>query len=240
MSSVIAFPQVVSERARMSRTQVWRMSIILFPIVLTVVYIAMLASKVTRPLAVLMTQENYPVELGTFLFAVIAGIQSLYLPRQVKRAGANKLFIAFYIIFGIGLIWVGLEEIDYGQWFLHWKTPEAISRINTQHEFNMHNIEGLGGHTEYLRLAFGVGGLMGVALSFFTWFRAVSVSRLLVTWFAVITVLAACDLYCDIKALDTNFAKAMDVMSEVVELMISMAASIYLWIKAKELNHNPL
>jgi hypothetical protein len=240
MSSVAALPQIVSERAPMSRTQVWRMLIILFPIVLTIVYIGLLASKVTRPFAVLMTQENYPVELGTFLFAIIAGIQSLYLSRQVKRAGAQKLFIAFYIIFGIGLIWVGLEEIDYGQWFFHWKTPEAISRINTQHEFNMHNLEGMGGHTEYLRLAFGAGGLFGVALSFWAYFRAVSVSRLLFTWFAVITVLAACDLYCDIKALDTNFAKAMDVMSEVVELMISIAASIYLWLKAKELRRDPL
>jgi len=212
-----------------------RLILIVFPIALTIVYLALLASRVTRPFAVLMAQENYPVELGTCAFSLLAGVQALLLARQLKRTRSPKLWRAFYITFGILLIWVGLEEIDYGQWFFHWRTPEVLARINTQHEFNLHNIEGMGGHTEYLRLTFGVGGLIGIALSRWPRFRLVSVPPILLSWFAVITVLAACDLYCDIRMLDTNFAKAMDVMSEVVELMIAMAASLYLYLNARKL-----
>lgn len=218
-----------------SARRAWmRAAVILFPIALTFVYAALLASKTTRPFAVLMTQENYPVELLTFAFCMLAGAQSLRLARQLRLNRTPLTWRTFYILFGALLIWVALEEIDYGQWFVHFRTPEAIARINTQHEFNLHNLQGVGGHTEYMRLIFGVGGLVGIALSYVKTFRVIAVPPVLLSWFCVITLLAAIDLFCDLTSLDnTNLGKAMDVMSEVVELMIAMAASLYLYLNAR-------
>jgi len=76
------------------------------------------------------------------------------------------------------------------------------------------------------------GGLIGLALSWQPAFCPVSVPRVLWTWFVVITTLAAGDLYCDYHDMQTNLAKLMDVLSELVELMIAMAASLYLYLKS--------
>jgi hypothetical protein len=205
------------------------------PFALTLVFAALLASRRTRPFAVLMCQENHPVELLTFALLIAAGVQGWRLARQLKRQGAATIWRAFYAVFATLLFLVAGEEISWGQWFFHFQTPAALSEINTQHEFNLHNIKGMGGHTEYLRLTFGLGGLIGLALWRAAAFRLVAVPPVLWAWFAVITALSAADLYCDYHALDTNIAKALDVLSEVVELMIAMSASLYLFLNARRL-----
>ena len=43
------------------------------------------------------------------------------------------------LLFGIGLIWMGLEEISYGQRIFGWETPEALMEVNQQQEINLHN-----------------------------------------------------------------------------------------------------
>jgi len=205
------------------------------PFLLSVVYLALLAYAPTRPFAVHMTDENYPVEIGTFLLLLVAAVQSFNLARRLARSGERLLWRAFYLVFAVLLLLTAMEEISWGQWFFHFHTPDSISRINTQHEFNLHNLKGMGGHTEFLRLAFGLGGFVGIALWRWPAFRSVAVPpRVLWSWFAVITAFAAADLFCDYHGLDAPFASAMDVMSEVVELMIAMAAVLYLWMKRQQ------
>ena len=206
----------------------------LTPFVLSVVYLALLAWKPTRAFAVQMTDENYPVEIGTFLLLLVAAMQSFTFARRIHRTGGRVS--AFYFVFALLLFLTAMEEISWGQWFFHFDTPESISRINTQQEFNLHNLKGMGGHTEYLRLAFGLGGFVGVALWRWPVFRPIAAPpRILWAWFAVIAVFAAVDLFCDYHKLETSLAKAMDVMSEVVELMIAGSAVLYLWMKRREL-----
>ena len=211
-------------------------ALVLAPFVLSAVYLALLAYHPTRAFAVKMTDENYPVELGTFLLLLVAAGQSFVLARRLTRAGERAIWRAFYLVFAVLLFLTAMEEISWGQWFFHFHTPESISRINTQREFNLHNLKGMGGHTEFLRLAFGVGGFVGMALWRWPAFRPVAAPpRVMWGWFAVITAFAAADLFCDYHRLDTPFAKAMDVMSEVVELMIAVSAVLYLWIKRRAL-----
>ena len=210
-------------------------ALILAPFILSAVYLALLAWPATRHFAVKMTDENYPVEMGTFLLLLVAAAQSFALARQLSRSGERVLWRAFYLVFAVLLFLTAMEEISWGQWFFHFHTPESISRINTQHEFNLHNLKGMGGHTEFLRLGFGLGGFIGIALWRLPVFRPVAAPpRVLWAWFAVITAFAAADLFCDYHELDTAFAKAMDVMSEVVELMIAMSAVLYLCMKRQD------
>src|SRR5688572_14392785 len=110
------------------------------PFVAAIVYSALLAFKPTRAFAIKMNDENYPIELGTFALLVAGGIYGLRLANRARRrrsqagaagqAGAPKWVIAFYVVFSIALILIGMEEISWGQWFFHFETPESIARIN--------------------------------------------------------------------------------------------------------------
>ncbi len=42
-------------------------------------------------------------------------------------------------IAALGCLYIGLEEISYGQQFFYWNTPEFWSNINDQNETNLHN-----------------------------------------------------------------------------------------------------
>ena len=210
-------------------------ALILAPFLLSVVYLALLAYPQTRRFAVHMTDENYPVEIGTFFLLLVAAGLSINLALRMARSREQLRWRAFYLVFALLLFLTAMEEISWGQWFFHFHTPDSISRINTQHEFNLHNLKGMGGHTEFLRLAFGVGGFIGIALWRWPAFRPIAAPpRVLWAWFAVITAFAAADLFCDYHELDTAFAKAMDVMSEVVELMIAASAVLYVWMKRSD------
>ena len=62
----------------------------------------------------------------------------------------------------ITCIYFAGEEISWGQSFFHWQTPEAISRINDQHETNLHNMSSWFDQKPRLLLALGVliGGIV--------------------------------------------------------------------------------
>jgi len=208
--------------------------IVLMPFVVAFAYSALLTFKPTRAVAIQMADENYPVEILTFLFLLAGGIYGVRLAILARRRGLATLWVIFYLTFSVFLLLTAMEEISWGQWFFHFHTPEAIARINTQQEFTLHNLNGLGGHTVWLRLAFGVGGLVGIALWFVPFFRTVAASPKLTVWFVVITALAVGDLVSDFAG-PRSVAALFDVMSEVNELLIAAAACLYLWLNAREL-----
>jgi hypothetical protein len=208
--------------------------LVLTPLVVAFVYSALLTYKPTRAFALQMADENYPVELLTFAFLMLAGFYGLWLAFKARRRGLATHWFAFYLLFSVVLLLTGMEEISWGQWFFHFQTPESIARINTQGEFTLHNLKGLGGHTVWLRLAFGVGALVGTALWPLPAFRPVAVSPKLLAWWLVITAFALGDLVSDFAG-PRQLAALFDVMSEVVELLIAVAACLYLWLNANDL-----
>jgi hypothetical protein len=213
---------------------------VLTPCVVAFVYSALLTFKPTRAFAIQMADENYPVEMLTFALLLAGGIYGVRFAILARRRGLLSLWTAFYLTFSVFLLLTGMEEISWGQWFFHFHTPEAIARINTQQEFTLHNLKGLGGHTVWLRLAFGAGGFVGIALGFGpaacrAAFRSVAVPPKLSAWFLVITVFSMGDLVTDYVGVGTPVAALFEVMSEVVELLIAGVGCLYLWLKAKEL-----
>ena len=209
--------------------------IVLTPIVVSFVYSALLTFRPTRAFALQMADENYPVELLTFALLLAGGIYGLRLTIRARRRDLPAWSIAFYLAFSVLLVFIAMEEISWGQWFFHFRTPEAIARINTQQEFTLHNLKGMGGNTVWLRLAFGIGGFLGMALSLLPTFRAIAVPTKLLAWFIVITAFALGDLVTDFVGSGSPVAALFEVMSEVVELLIAAAACLYLWINSKEL-----
>lgn len=220
--------------------------LVLTPFVVAFAYCALLAFKPTRAFALLMSEENYPVELGTFALLIAGGIYGLRLAMRARRrrieggpGGLPTWALGFYVTFSVFLLLIGMEEISWGQWFFHFHTPESIARINTQGEFTLHNLQGIGGRTEWLRLAFGVGGLVGIALAFVPAFRVVAASPKLWAWFVVVTVFALGDIVTNYVGFGTPVAALFEAMREVVELLIAAAACLYLWFNSKQLLDSP-
>ncbi len=95
----------------------------------------------------LMTGEYGYVESATFVFLVpaivLAGILAVRfhhfppLPRRSALIMAGVMLASFFA----ALYFAG-EEINWGQIWFHWKTPEEWASLNYQQETSLHNLEG--------------------------------------------------------------------------------------------------
>lgn len=78
--------------------------------------------------------EDSPAEYGTFIFFLMAGALIAWSIKQnpaMRRPG--------YVLLCLGLIFISMEEISWGQRLFGIETPYIISRHNAQAELNIHN-----------------------------------------------------------------------------------------------------
>lgn len=182
-----------------------------------------------------MLSENHPVELLTFAILLLGGIRGLVLARHTHRHRAGGLVVGFYLVFSVGLLFTAMEEVAWGQWLFGFRTPSVFNEINVQGELTLHNIRGVQGHTEFFRVAFGLGGLIGVWLSFRQNFRKIGAPVILLPWFLIIIVLAGLDLHNDYYQVQRRFDDIVNRLSELVELLIAASGFLFIWLNARML-----
>ncbi|NNJ97727.1 MAG: hypothetical protein HKP12_11270 [Gammaproteobacteria bacterium] len=203
-------------------------AILIAPIVIIILQAILLIHPGTRDFGLWLLEENHPVELLTFVMLLAGGGIGLLLALKTRRQRENGLVYGFYMLFSIGLVLIAMEEVAWGQWFLGFETPEAVAQLNRQGETTIHNLAGLHGHSEFLRLTFGLGGLIGIWLSFSPSFRKISAPVILVLWFLIITIHASVDVYNDFVAIHKKFDYGMQRTAELIELLIAISAYLYL------------
>ena len=194
-----------------------------------------LAIPVTREAGTWLLLENHPVEIATFVFLMAAGVVSLHLAWTFKRHGGTLPTQLFYIAFGLGLFLTALEEVAWGQYWLGFETPGFLGELNVKGEATLHNISGVDGRTEILRMVFGLGGLIGVGLSYLGRLRAITPPTVLWTWFAVITVLAMYDLANDLGPTVRQLDLLVFHLNELVEMLIGLASLLFVSLKSLEM-----
>ena len=204
------------------------------PLIIVVVYSGLLIIPLTRGTAVLALQENQPVELTTFFFAIAGGIQGLILAWQLRQHKEAKVAFWFYLVFAIGLLLIGAEEVAWGQWFWGFETPTAIENINTQDELTLHNLEVFNDHLEIFPLTFGIAGLIGIWLHQIRCWRKISASYALLSWFAIITVICAIDMFQDFVVIQEQLDDLINYLDEVIEMLVTMAGFLYVWLNWKK------
>lgn len=79
--------------------------------------------------------EDGPLEMATALLFLLAGLQ----------VGIRAYFFQtrrnpWYLLIAVLLLFVGFEEISWGQRIFGWTTPEWLSGLNVQGETNFHNL----------------------------------------------------------------------------------------------------
>jgi hypothetical protein len=210
-------------------------TIVLFPIACVLIYVLGLNLPATRGIALWSLQENKPVEILTFVLLFVGGVLGLRVARQSKVRGEPTPVVAFYLLLGVLLLLVAMEEIAWGQQFFGFATPELIKHFNAQDEITLHNVEGLQGHTEWFRLMFGLSGWLGVILASRPWFRPIGVPAVLLSHFMVITPMATIDLVNDTYSLGREADRIVNRLSELVEMLCGGAGFLYVWLNGRML-----
>lgn len=211
------------------------LAIVLSPmaIVLLYVFFSLYRHPLTRLIARWAMQESSLVESLTFVFLLLGGVLGLALTWRTRRRGEGPFVTVFYAVFSIGLLFTALEEVAWGQKLLGFGTPFSLEEINAQGELTLHNIRGLQGHSEFFRVAFGLGGLLGVWASSFRRFRKVGTPTLLLPWFSIIVLLAVIDLYNDYIPLFV--VNQLMRFAEINEMMIGISGFLFVWLNARML-----
>jgi hypothetical protein len=83
--------------------------------------------------------ELGPVELGTAACFGAASLLAAGLAarsRKIVPVGVRAL----YLLFALGALFAGLEEISYGQHLFGWASPHWFAERNAQRETNLHNL----------------------------------------------------------------------------------------------------
>ena len=201
--------------------------LVLLPLIIVPIFGVLILVPATRGVGLLLLQENNVVETSTFMLLLTAGLYGMHQTWTARSSGHSTLVGVFLGVFSLGLLFVAMEEIAWGQQFLHFNTPEIINRRNLQGELTLHNIKGLQGNSEIFRLIFGIGGLVGVAVRRFPRLQPISVDPLLLPFLLVITAVSAVDTYNDLYSLGENIDTGVQRMSELVEMLIGCAALAY-------------
>ena len=188
----------------------------------------------TRRVALLLVKENHVVEILTFVFLFLGSLQGLYLGWWA--ISKEKLFTGtFYALFSLGMFFVAMEEIAWGQQFFNFQTPYFIKTINAQRELTVHNLNGLHGKSEFFHILFGAGGLVGIWLNTRLSSHEIGVPLVLLTWFFSITAVSGIDLYNDYFPIEKSFDQGMRWMSEVIEMLIGIAGFLYISLMTRKL-----
>lgn len=199
------------------------------PVFAMAVYLPLLVFPGTESLAISVVQENGPVELLTFLFLAVGGAQGLRLATGLRRRGGEGLAVAHYALFSLGLLFIAMEEVAWGQHLLGFQTPAAIEAVNQQGELTLHNMGRLQGRSEIFRLAFGAAACVGLLFAWIPAVRKLAVPGELWPVIALITLAATLDTYNDFFPLTLGMSNEQwRWASEFVEMLIGAAGLLYL------------
>jgi hypothetical protein len=182
--------------------------------------------------------ENSPVEILTFLLLVVASISGFALAARARRMRLGTLTTAFYVVYSLGLAFIAIEEISWGQWFFFWETPPTWAEANIQGETNLHNHEAVQPFVHAMHVLFGVGGLVGIWAVRVGALRWVATPPVLAPWFALIAVHATAELIITALFFNTFAYKAVNRTAELMELYLSAAAWLYVFLNARRLSRS--
>ncbi len=207
----------------------------LFPFCLVGAFALGIAFPLTRHATLWCLLENHPVELMTFAIFVAAGVYGLLLAGRIRAARRGNSVFSFYLLFSLGLLAIGGEEVSWGQQFLGFDTPEALREVNAQREITLHNVGALQEYLEVFPLLFGLGGLIGLGLERRPGLRKVSLPRVLALSFLVIAGISGIDLMQEFVILHPKLDNLINDLDEVVELLIAVAGFVFLVVNARKL-----
>jgi hypothetical protein len=208
-------------------------ALLVAPWLILIGFVGLLALPPTRRMAERLLLENHPVELLTFLLLLYASTLAASVARQAAKHSERVVVVAFYVAFAALAFFVAMEEISWGQQFLGFATPAVVESINVQGELTLHNYQG---HNSAFELfIFGAAGLVGLALTRIDALRQITPPPVMLSWFIAIILAGGADAFTDQSDKSQLHIYVIAWIGEVVEMLVAMAAALYMWLKKNEL-----
>lgn len=166
-------------------------------------------------------EDSVSESLSAVCYLVAAAIFFI----EWARHGFRNIFVLGYALL---FLFVGGEEISWGQRIIGLRTPEALMEINVQREANLHNIDGIHQHVRMVGLlvVITIAVLMPVAQRWIPFLRELF-DRLMIPvvalWTVPLTILAM--LFMVIPRVFLN--KTVFMLDEVGELYLSVVFLLF-------------
>lgn len=180
--------------------------------------------------------ENLIIEQLQFLFFFFASVQAVVLAWHMIKQREAWIVRVFYLLAAAAFFFIAMEEIAWGQQYLHFNSPEAIKAFNVQNEVTLHNVELLQDRTDILNLAFGLAGLIGIVLGTQPVFKKIGVPRYLLLWFGLIAVLSGVGVFNDFVSVNSQFDYSVHKQTETAELLIAIAGFLFVFFNNRAYN----
>ena len=178
--------------------------------------------------------ENRPVEVLTFLIALLAAIEGFRLSQHYARKNRRRLLI-FYGLFALLFFFFAMEEISWGQQFLGFDTPEFWRVRNAQDELTLHNYDFSG--AKYLEVYPLIAGLIGLLSVGAAWLRllpkSISPPLILVSWFAAISLHSGLDLFHEFYIFNPGLDELINALDEAAEMLVAIAGFLFVYLKRR-------
>lgn len=207
----------------------------LAPVVLTGIMVLLLTTDATRGFAMRMSRENSVIELVTAGLMLAGGVFGLRLSCRAKAQRETRWVWGFFLLFSLGMLLVGMEELAWGQKLFGFDTPAGLRELNEQQEFTLHNLPGIHGHGDVMRVAFGLGGLLGVWLVRWARYEKIAVPVQLTPWFLLILSIDVPRMWFDYCMIENRLATLLHRLDEFNEMLIAMAGCLYVWLCARRM-----
>jgi hypothetical protein len=240
MSAILTrIDAAISDAVKTYDIQPWLAKLIVIaPYVILFVFTFFMSLPPTQDFTELLTHRNYPVELIAIAFSVCGGVLGLRLAWRAKKNNEEAFVVAFYALFSLGLLWLAGEFNAWGQNFIGYATPPWLDRINAQHMFTLHNIEGMQGHNHWLRLVFSTGGLIGILLTRSPRYRKIGAATILFSWFLLVLIKCGFDFWVKNWPVESSynwllFNWIINRISKVAKMMVAISGFLYVWLNAR-------
>lgn len=99
--------------------------------------------------------EDGVLEWAQFIFYFLSFCLSTLLAFKLRK---DKLIFVIYLFLSLGLLFIALEEISWGERIFGGILPTTLAQRNVQGEINIHNIDSINGKIGYLYILIGFVG----------------------------------------------------------------------------------
>ncbi|NEP13674.1 MAG: hypothetical protein F6K14_26435 [Symploca sp. SIO2C1] len=131
---------------------------------LVIVIVKLILGK-DNPSYIKIMGEGGFVEYGTAIAYILAFSFSVPIANYFLKRGQKQLSI-FYYLLSIFLIFIGLEEISWGQGIIGWGLPDFFQSYNVQEETTIHNLVWFHYHSRDAIILVSLVGSIGWLVSF--------------------------------------------------------------------------
>lgn len=214
-----------------------RAALQLCPVIIAGLFTLLLFFLPTREFVKSQLLENHSVELITLAAWLVGAVLAFVTAIRSNQSGRQLYVTGFYALLSVAMFLMAMEEMNWGQVFFEFDTPQVFRKLTGHREMSLHKRHLIVGQSEYLRMIAGLGMLLSLCLWRFPLFREIAMPPFLWPWPVMIMILSGIDLYTGFFPVPRFFYRTMGIyMSEVTEMLIALAAFLYVAINLLRLS----